>query len=286
MIIRESALLNSKAAFLQRYNKRAQLQMNNQTLLKETPLTRRQRAVVVGASSGIGAAIAQRLAQEGFLVAALARRGDLLEVLCAEINAQAGETRAFAVPHSATDLASIPQVFQTLLKDLGSIEVFVYAAGVMHPVALDEFDLQKESEMLVVNLLGAVAWLGQVATLFQRMGEGRIVGISSVSGDRGRVANPAYGSSKAGLDAYLESLRNRLSRHGVQVLTVKPGFVDTQMLKLSPRSFGAISPEQVAAGVWRALQKGHQLVYLPWWWRWIMLAIRWTPSFIFRRLTF
>ncbi len=252
----------------------------------EPPLARRPRAVIVGASSGIGAALARRLADEGYVLAVLARRKSELDKLCAEINAQAGEARAVAYAHDVTELEKIPALFQRLLKDLGGIEVLLYCSGVTLSVAIDEFNFEKDRRMIETNLLGAVAWLGHAAALFQRLGAGSLVGVSSVAGDRGRVLNPAYNSSKAGLDAYLEALRNRLTRHSVHVLTVKPGFVDTEQLKGSPRKFGVISPEKAAAGIWKAMRGRKQMVYIPWYWRWIMLAVRLTPSFIFRRLSF
>jgi short-subunit dehydrogenase len=254
----------------------------------ESPLTRKPRAVIVGASSGIGAALARRLAAEGYLVAALARSKSELEVVCTQINAATpGETRALAYEHDVTKFDSIPTIFQQLMKDLGGIDVLVYCAGVMPRPEPDEFSFEKDKLMMDTNLLGAVAWLGQGATLFQRMGGGKLVGISSVSGDRGRVLNPAYNASKAGMDTYLEALRNRLTRHGVHVLTVKPGFVETDMLKNSPSNHpGKITPDECAAGIWKAMRGHKQLVYIPWYWRWIMLAVKLIPSFIFRRLSF
>lgn len=257
------------------------------SLPNEAPLTRKPRAVVVGASSGIGAAIARQLAAEGHAVAVLARNKASLDGLSAEINKAAGETRALAYEHDVTNFESISPAFERVLKDLGGIDVFVYCAGVMPAVAIDEFNFTKDYPMIETNLAGAIAWLGHAASLFQRMGDGHLVGISSVAGDRGRVLNPAYNASKAGLDTYLEALRNRLTRHGVHVLTVKPGFVDTEMLKnsSSPKML-VITPEKTAAGVWKAIRGRKQVVYIPWFWRWIMLAVRMVPSFIFRRLSF
>ncbi|MBX3048104.1 MAG: SDR family NAD(P)-dependent oxidoreductase [Anaerolineales bacterium] len=252
----------------------------------EPPLLRRQRAVIVGASSGIGAALAARLAAEGYRVAVLARNKARLNALCEDINRAHGEARAAAYAHDVTDLKAVPVLFQRLVKDLGGIDLFVYCAGVTLPVKIDEFDSHKDQQMLQTNLAGALAWLGCAAALFQGAGRGQLVGISSVAGDRGRVLNPAYNASKAGLDAYLEGLRNRLTRRGVHVLTVKPGFVDTDQLKGSPRTFGVISPEKAADGIWKALRARQQLVYVPWFWRYIMLVIRLVPSFIFRRLSF
>ena len=247
--------------------------------LAEPPLARRQRAAVIGASSGIGAAVVRRLVAEGYIVAALARTKAALDKLCAEVNKSAGEQRAVAYGHDVTDVESIPLAFQRVLKDLGGLDALVCVAGVMPKVARDEFNLDKDRQMVETNLMGAIAWLGAGAALFQRMKAGSLVGISSVAGDRGRVLNPGYNASKAGLDAYLEALRNRLTRHGVHVLTVKPGFVDTEMLRTSrsPR-FGVISPDRVAAGVWAAMRGRKQMIYLPWFWRWIMLAVRSTPS--------
>ena len=253
----------------------------------EPPLARRPRAVVIGASSGIGAAIARRLAAEGYVVASLARSKTDLDKLCTEVNKAFGETRALAYENDVTETSKIPPAFQRLLKDLGGIDALIYVAGVMPKIERDEFNLDKDRAMIETNLMGAIAWLGAGAALFQRMKTGKLVGISSVAGDRGRVLNPAYNASKAGLDAYLEALRNRLTRHGVHVLTVKPGFVDTEMLKASRSpKFGVISPDRVAAGVWAAMRGGKQLVYLPWYWRWIMFIVRSVPSFIFRRLSF
>ncbi len=252
----------------------------------EAPLTRRPRAVVIGASTGMGAAITRKLAAEGYLVAALARSKKTLDALCAEINAASGETRAIAYAHDVTETAKVSAAFQRVLKDLGGLDLLVYCAGVMPKVELDEFSLEKDQAMIETNLTGAIAWLGQGAALFQRMGAGHLVGIGSVAGDRGRVLNPGYNASKAGLDTYLEALRNRLTKLGVHVLTVKPGFVDTEMLKSTPRTFGVISPEKLADGVWKAIKARKQVVYIPWFWRFIMLAVRMVPSFIFRRLSF
>jgi short-subunit dehydrogenase len=263
----------------------AQKQPGKVNIPVEAPLARRPRAVVVGASSGIGAALVRKLAAEGYLVAGLARNAAALEQLCAELNT-GGEVRAVAYAHDASEIDAIPALFQRLLGELGGVDAFVYCAGVMPKVEIDEFNLEKDQLMLATNLAGAIAWLGQAAAFFRGQGRGQLVGISSVSGDRGRVLNPAYNASKAGMDTYLEALRNRLTRHGVNVLTVKPGFVKTEMLKNSPRVMGAITAEQCAAGIWNAMRQRKQLVYIPGWWRLVMLAARNIPSFIFRRLSF
>jgi short-subunit dehydrogenase len=244
------------------------------------------RAVVVGASSGIGEALARKFAWEGYQVALLARRKKALESICADINQHVNGTFAHPYPHDVTQYDKVPALFQRILRDLKSIDVLVYVAGVQYSFGFSEYDFEKEREMVEVNLLGAMAWYGQAAILFERMGRGHLVGISSVAGDRGRVGNPAYNTSKAGLSTYLEALRNRLTRSGVHVLTVKPGFVQTKLLVHAATTFGVISPEKLADDVYRAIRRRRQVIYAPKWWRLIMLIIQHTPSFIFRRMSF
>ncbi len=250
------------------------------------PLEPVLRAIVVGASSGIGAAMVKKLASQGYQVAALARRESLLKELCDEVNAQPGNGRVFYRVHNVTDYDEVPATFQNVVRDLGGLDLIVYAAGIQLPVMLDEYNFAKDRAMIDVNLLGAIAWLDETAVRFERDGKGQIVGISSVAGDRGRVGSPVYNTSKAGLNTYLEALRNRLSRLGVTVTTIKPGFVDTVLLENAPKTFWVITPEQAAASIYQAIQKHKQTVYVPARWRWVMLIIRHIPSFIFRRMNF
>jgi short-subunit dehydrogenase len=241
-------------------------------------------AVVVGASSGIGEALARRLAREGYRVVLVARRADALTRVCAAINAELGHDRAQALPHDVTRHAEAPALLQKVLVELGRVDLVAYSAGVQLAVGTSEFSVEKDRTMVEVNLLGALAWLNPAAEIFERLGQGSIVGISSVAGDRGRVGAPAYNASKAGLTTFLEALRNRLSRHGVHVLTVKPGFVATDMLRGAPRVFWVITPEQAAADIWGAIRARKQVLYTPARWRLVMFVIRNLPSFLFRRL--
>ena len=253
-----------------------------------TPLNPRRRGILIGASDGIGAALARRLAREGYTLALLARRADKLESLCSEINGVTGEQRARAYVHDVAEYEKVPALLRRIVADLGGLDLVVFIAGVNYPPGgIEKYNFENDRRMIEVNLIGAMAWLTPVAEMFQAAGAGQIVGIGSVAGDRGRVGNPGYNTSKAGLATYLEALRNRLTRHGVNVLTVKPGFVQTEMLKAAqgPTPF-TIPVEKAAEDIWKAMQKRKQVVYTASIWRWIMLAIQLTPSFIFRRLSF
>jgi len=252
-----------------------------------TPLNPRRRGILVGASDGIGAALARRLTKEGHTLALLGRRKEKLGTLCDEINSACGELRALAYVHDVSNHNEVPDLLRKVVADLGGLDLIVYLAGVNYPPGVREFNFEGDRKMVEVNLVGAMAWLNPVAAMFQNAKAGQIVGISSVAGDRGRVGNPGYNTSKAGLTTYLEALRNRLTRQRVNVLTVKPGFVKTDMLKAAQGGTPfAISPEKAADDIYRAMLRRKQTIYTPFLWRYIMLAIQHVPSVIFRRLSF
>ena len=251
-----------------------------------TPLNPRRRGLIIGASLGLGATLARKLAREGYSLALIARSEDKLNDLSNEIRSSGGYAQAYV--HDVTEYKKIPDLLRKIVADLGGLDVVVFVAGAtLPPGGIDKYNFENDRRMIETNLIGAVAWLNLIAEMFQAAGTGQIVGIASIAGDRGRVGNPAYNASKAGLATYLEALRNRLTRYGVNVLTVKPGFMNTEMLKAA---FGAtpfsIEPEKAADDIFKAMKKRKQLIYTAPIWRWIMLAIQHTPSFIFRRLTF
>lgn len=252
-----------------------------------TPLNPRRRGIVVGASGGIGAALSRKLAREGFTLALIDRNKSALQSLCDEINRTAGEPRALIYEHDITQYDSVPDILRRAIADLGGLDTLVYIAGVIHFPAMDEFNFTEDHQMVEVNLLGAMAWMSAVAPLFQSAKSGQIVGVSSVAGDRGRVGNPGYNASKAGLTNYLEALRNRLTRHGVNVLTVKPGFVKTAATLENVKNLRfAVEPDQAADLIWDGMKKRKQTIYVSGIWKLIMLVIRHIPSIIFRRLSF
>jgi decaprenylphospho-beta-D-erythro-pentofuranosid-2-ulose 2-reductase len=253
-----------------------------------TPLNPRRRGIIVGASDGIGAALARRLAREGMSLALIARSKDKLISLCDEINRAGTASYARAYVHDVSEYQETPDLLRKVVAELGGLDVFVFVAGVNYPPGgIAKYNFENDRRMIEINLIGAMAWLSPVAEMFQSAKAGQIVGIGSVAGDRGRVGNPGYNTSKAGLHTYLEALRNRLTRHGVNVLTVKPGFVRTEMVKAAQGSTPfMIEPDKAAEDIFKAMKKRKQSIYTASIWRWIMLAIQHTPSFIFRRLSF
>lgn len=251
-----------------------------------TPLQPRKRAIIVGACGGLGTVLTRKLAGEGWTLALVARQGDCPETLAKEINTD-GRVRALSFVHDVNRTGEVPSLLKKIIAELGGLDLVIYNAGINLPPGMEKLSAGDDIRMIQVNLLGAVAWLAPIGDLFKEARGGVIVGISSVAGDRGRITNPGYNTSKAGLTTYLEALRNRLTRHGVHVLTVKPGFISTEMLRASagPKPF-TVTPERAANDIYRAILKRKQVIYTHPIWRWIMLALTHTPSIIFRRLNF
>ena len=245
-----------------------------------------ERAIVVGGSSGIGEAIARELTSTGTRVALVARRRGELARVAAELNGDAGEERARVYQHDVADAADVPALFQQICRDLGGLDLIVYSTGIMPKLAPDEYTFAKDRDIVSTNVLGAMAWLNEAADRFARAGAGTIVGISSVSGDRGRRGNPAYHASKAALDAYLESLRHRIARRGVTIVTVKPGPVDTPITRGMGKLPLLISAEECARQTLAAARRGQATAYVPKIWRPIMFVVRHLPYPIFTRLDF
>jgi|CXWL01.1.fsa_nt_gi NAD(P)-dependent dehydrogenase (short-subunit alcohol dehydrogenase family) len=236
-----------------------------------------KRAIIVGGSSGLGAELAWMLALDGCKVAIIGRSLEKLN------KARISNPEVIsAYEHDVRQTVDVPELFENVCRDLGGLDLIIYAAGVMPEVASDEFDTSKDRDMIETNFLGCVAWLNKAARRFQDVGAGTIVGIGSVAGDRGRHAQPVYNATKAALATYLEALRNRLSRHEVKVVTIKPGPIATPMTAHLDQS--KMMPAETAARlILKKIAKNGEHYLKPTHWL-IFLIIRHIPSPIFRRL--
>ncbi len=242
-----------------------------------------KRALVVGASSGMGAELVRRLAADGHVVAAVARRADRLEELAEEVNTN-GTRRVIPVVHDVTDTASVEALFDRVVRDLDGLDLVIYCAGVMPRIGIDEYPTALDRQVIEVNVIGAMAWLNPAAERMAHLGGGTLVGIGSVAGDRGRVGSPAYCASKAALETYMEALRNRLAPQGVHVLTIKPGPVRTPMTDGLDKLPMVIDVSVAVDQILSAIAKQKNVAYVPRRWGLIMAVIRAIPSSIFQRL--
>lgn len=241
-------------------------------------------AVIVGASAGIGAALSRLLVNDGYQVALVARREDKLKDMAAKYNELAGRTVAHPFAHDVTQFDEVPELFDRCVEAMGGLTHIFYVAGVMPRVERDEYDFEKDRQMVEVNLLGMMAWLNRAADFFTRTQQGTIIGVGSIAGDRGRAGQPGYNSTKGAQAIFLEALRNRLHRHNVRVVTIKPGPVDTEMTAGLGSMPLMISADYAAKIIFKAAETSRTTVYAPWHWRLIAWGLHHTPSWIFRRL--
>ena len=233
-------------------------------------------AIIIGASSGIGREMVRILARQGVKVAAVSRRKNLLDELVQEFPNQ-----VLAFEHDVLNTAEVPELFLEITKQLNGLDLFVYNSGVMPEISPGEYNFEKDMDMVNVNMVGAIAWCNQAAERFANTKHGYLVGIGSVAGDRGRQLQPVYNASKAFLHSYLESLRNRLSRHGVVVSTIKPGPVDTDLAKhMSMKKMSAKEAAEIC--VTKFDKNGEH--YLAFFHRFAFYIIKRIPSPIFRKL--
>jgi decaprenylphospho-beta-D-erythro-pentofuranosid-2-ulose 2-reductase len=239
-----------------------------------------KRVLVLGATSAIAQETARLFAARGDALHLIARNPSRLTAVADDLRTRG----ASAVTTAAHDLdLDSGQLIAEAAAALGGIEIVLLAHGVLGDAAEYDQSAEAAARVLQTNLVSPVALLTRIAPLLAR--GACIAAISSVAGDRGRKSNGVYGASKAGLDAFLSALRNRLFARGIRVVTIKPGFVDTPMTAHIPKNALFASPATVARGIVRAVDGSKDVVYLPFFWRLIMLVIRALPERIFKRLS-
>lgn len=240
--------------------------------------------LILGAASGIGRDLAAEFASHNYDLILAGRDLEELKALSADLNLRHGvsvRTQGF----DALDFPGMGQALAACLPPAGkALEGAVLTVGYLgdHDAALD--DLEEARRILDTNFTGPALALNILAKYFEQQGKGFLCVLSSVAGDRGRASNYLYGSAKGGLTTYLQGLRNRLYHRGVHVITVKPGFVDTRMTYGRPNMRLVASPQVVARDIYKAVERGKSVVYVPWFWRVIMFVVRIMPEGLFKRL--
>jgi len=238
-----------------------------------------RKAIVFGASTGIGAELVRSLAKSGVQVIAIARRQGLLDQLASEFLGL-----VLPVTMDLTAACDASEILADLCDQLGGCDLYIYCAGIMPRVGKDEYPTEMDIESIDVNFTSAVRWLNAVALRCQSLKSGTIVGISSVAGDRGRRGGPVYAATKAGFTIYLEALRNRLAVQGVRVVTIKPGPVSTPMTDGLAKLPLMITADKAATLILEHARKGTSVAYVPGVWKLLMAIIRSIPQVIFQRL--
>jgi short-subunit dehydrogenase len=238
--------------------------------------------LIIGAKSDIAKAIAKKYAENGYNLYLAARKSNELQDFASDIKIR-NQRDVKCLDIDILDYKSHQNFYNSLAeKPIGVISV----VGYLGDQEKAQNDFEEAKKIMDTNFTGVVSILNVVANDFEKNKNGFIVGISSVAGDRGRKSNFIYGSAKAAFTTYLSGLRNRLCDAKVHVLTVKPGFVATKMTKgLDLPEKLIAQPREVAKDIFKAQQKGKNVIYTKWFWNWIMLIIKHIPEFQFKKMS-
>jgi short-subunit dehydrogenase len=237
-----------------------------------------KRAIVTGASSGIGWALALKLAHEGYRVGAMGRREERLQAL-----------KALAPDNVETMVADVSDVgdfavrFEELVQRLGGLDLCVVNAGIgrRNP----DLSLQPELDTVAVNVTGFVASINAAAQFFVKQGSGHIVGISSVAAFWGNKQVPAYNATKAFDLTYLKGIQANLIERGITVTDIRPGFVDTEMTRENLNMFWVATATKAADQIYEAIKKRKRVAYITKRWRYVSWLMRLIPQPLYRRFT-
>lgn len=243
-----------------------------------------KKTLIIGATSAIAEATARMLAERGDALYLVARNEPRLAAIAADLSVR-GSPRVGCEVLDANDVAAHESMLARAESFLAGCDSVLIAHGTLSDQKACESSVELTLRELNTNALSVVALLTRIANLMAQRRAGTIAVISSVAGDRGRGSNYVYGSAKALVTAFLSGLRQRLGKCGVNVVTIKPGFVDTPMTAAFAKGPLWAHPERIAVGIVRAIDRNSSTVYLPGFWRPIMWVIRTIPERVFLRLS-
>ena len=240
-----------------------------------------RKILVVGATSAIAEATARLFATDGDRLCLAGRSAARLAAIADDLRVR-GAARVETIVLDANEFNRHDCVISRATEAMGGLDTVLIAHGTLPDQKACQLSVDETLRALTTNALSAIALLTLIANRFEQQRFGTIAVISSVAGDRGRQSNYVYGAAKGALSTFTQGLRNRLARSGVQVVTIKPGFVDTPMTAGFKKGALWAAPGTVARRIHHAMRKGEDIVYVPWYWRWIMLVIRTVPERIFK----
>jgi decaprenylphospho-beta-D-erythro-pentofuranosid-2-ulose 2-reductase len=242
-----------------------------------------KRILVLGATSGIAESCVRLWANRGDSLFLVGRNAERIAAVAADARTRGAPFVGSAVAN-LDDTAGHPELLAQAINSLGGLDVAFLALGVLGEQPRAEKSFADAGQIVHTNFAAPVSLLTWLANYTAQRHAGTLAVLSSVAGERGRKSNYVYGSSKAGLTAFVDGLRNRIDREGVRVMTIKPGPVRTAMTEAMPGSQKFADVETVAATLVKAIDAGTDIVYVPGIWAIIMGVIRIIPERIFKKM--
>ena len=242
------------------------------------------KILIIGATSSIAHETAKHFAKNHAHLYLIARNPEKLQAISNDLKVR-GAKSAQTCLLDLNNLDQHQEAIQSAIETLGRIDLVLISHGTLADQQLCQQSVTKTIEELTTNFTSVISLLTILANYFEQQRHGCIAVVTSVAGDRGRRSNYVYGTSKGAVTIFLQGLRSRLSKAGVTVLTIKPGLVDTPMTASLKKGPLFAQSNKIGKGIYKAIKKRKDVIYLPWYWRPIMLIVRSIPEPIFKRLS-
>lgn len=239
--------------------------------------------LILGATSSIAKEVAKHWALEGANLVFAGRDLPSIQRIASDFEIRYG-IRAESLFFNAESWEEHEHFLKNVLERVEILHGAFLAFGYLGDHAEAIRDFRETKKIFDSNFTGACSICHHLANYFCERRAGFIAVLSSVAGDRGRQSNYVYGAAKSGLSTFLQGLRNRLHPYGVNVITIKPGFIDTAMTYGHPKIPFVTDPVLAGSQIHRAIQRGKSEVYIPSFWRYVMGIIKWIPENIFKRM--
>ncbi len=239
--------------------------------------------LILGATSAIGYEAAKCFAGEEAELFLVGRTAEKLEVVAEDLKVR-GAKRVETCLFDLTDLERHQELIDRAVVTLDGLDTVLISHGTLGDQQKCQQSVEEMLKEFTANCTSVISLLTILGNYFEQQRHGCIAVVTSVAGDRGRRSNYVYGMTKGAVSLFLQGLRSRLYKAGVSVVTIKPGLVDTPMTAALKKGPLFASPRVVGEGIYKAIKQRKEVVYLPWYWRYIMLLVKGVPEKVFKRL--
>lgn len=240
------------------------------------------RILILGATSALAHETAKYFARDGADLVLVARSPAKLLTVKNDLEVR-GAKQIETILADLSDLTRHQEIIDAALKPFSGLDMVLVAYGTLGDQQLCEQSVEATLEQFATNCTSVISLLTLLANHFEQQRRGCIAVISSLAGDRGRQSNYVYGAAKGAVTVFLSGLRNRLAKANVAVITIKPGTVDTPMTAHMRKGLLFADAKAVGKGIYQAMLKRKEVVYLPGYWRVIMWIIKSIPESIFKK---